>query len=179
MQRYPSELVEHWDAGGEPLTIRPIRPDDAAAHEAFFHRLPPEDVRFRFFAAIRALPPAQLQRFTSPDYEHDMAFIAVRDRTGETVGVARLAWTEHDGIAEFAVVVQPDMRDHGLGRHLMRRLIDWAPAHGMTEIRGQVLADNAAMLQFCRLLGFTIGHSPADPAIVEVRLALAPNQRSD
>lgn len=172
MERYPSELVEHWEAAGEPFTIRPIRPEDAPAHEALFHRLLPEDIRFRFFAAIRELQPGQMERFTHPDYEHDIAFIAVRERTGETVGVARLAPTKQPGVAEFAVVVQADMRDHGLGRHLMARLIAWAPAHGIAEICGEVLAENTNMLTFCRALGFTLRHAAGNAEIVEVRLKL-------
>ncbi|HET6184448.1 MAG TPA: GNAT family N-acetyltransferase [Acetobacteraceae bacterium] len=174
MAGYPAELVEHWEGAGEPMTIRPIRPDDAPAHEAFFHRLSPEDVRFRFFAAIRELSPEQLRRFTRPDYERDIAFVAVREATGETVGVARLARTEIPGVAEFAVVVQPDMRDHGLGRHLMQRLIDWAPAHGIAEIRGEVLAENANMLSFCRSLGFTLSHIRGNPETVQALLKLPP-----
>ncbi len=35
MADYPAELVEHWQGGGETLTIRPIRPDDAASTTAF------------------------------------------------------------------------------------------------------------------------------------------------
>lgn len=170
MAGYPQDLEKHWEDAGERLAIRPVRPEDAPAHEAFFHRLSPEDVRFRFFAAIRELSPAQLARFTRPDYDRDIAFIAVRERTGETVGVARLARTDRDGVAEFAVVVQPDMRDHGLGRRLMTRLIDWAPTHGITEIRGEVLADNANMLSFCRYLGFRLRHSASTPEVIEASL---------
>ncbi len=33
---YPAELTEAWDLRGETLTIRPIRPEDAAAHAALF-----------------------------------------------------------------------------------------------------------------------------------------------
>lgn len=173
MPRYPEELVEHWiDPAGERLLVRPIMPSDAPAHDALFHRLTPEDVRFRFFAAMREMSPAQLERFTRPDYERDIAFIAVREATGETVGVARLARTRREEVAEFAVVVQPDMRDHGLGRHLMARLIAWAPSHGITQIRGEVLADNLNMLNFCRFLGFQLTHMHDNPEVVEARLLL-------
>ena len=58
---------ERWEAGGEWFLIRPIRPADAAKHNAFFHRLSPEDIRLRFFAAVRELTPAQLDKFTRLD----------------------------------------------------------------------------------------------------------------
>ena len=90
MKQHSEEPEEHWGAGGERLLIRPIRPSDATEHNAFFHRLSPEDVRLRFFAAVRELTPAQLDRFTRLDYDRDMALIAVREESGQTVGVARL-----------------------------------------------------------------------------------------
>jgi len=173
MVDYPAGLEERWEAGGERLTIRPIRPQDAAAHDAFFHRLSPEDVRHRFFVAVRELSPAQLARFTRPDYERDMAFIAVRERTGETVGVARLAHAEDDPmVGEFAVVVQQDVRGRGLATHLMRRLIEWAPRHGLRQVVGEILADNREMLALARRLGFRLQHSADDAGVIEARLSL-------
>jgi acetyltransferase len=173
MARYPAELREHWETGGESLTIRPIQPEDAAAHDAFFHRLTPEDVRHRFFAAVRELTPGQLAKFTRLDYEKDMAFIAVRDSTGETVGVARLVREDDPSTGEFAVVVQPDVQGHGLGTHLIRRLLDWARQHGVKEVVGEILADNEPMLDLARYLGFTLHYSHDDPAIIEAHLPLA------
>lgn len=171
--RYPTELEEHWDSAGEHLTVRPIRPDDAARHRAFFEHLTPEDIRMRFFAAVRELTDAQLARFIHVDYEHDMAFVAVREATDETVGVARLAPAEgEEGVAEFAVIVRHDVQGKGLATHLMRRLIDWARAHGLAEIRGEILAENTNMLDFARHLGFTLRHAPGTPEIVEASLPL-------
>ncbi len=173
MGRYPAELEEHWDAGGERLFIRPIRPEDAPQHQAFFHRLTPEDIRLRFFASMRELSPAQLARLTQLDYDRDMALIAVREATGETVAVARLAGAAEEDVAEFAVSVQTDEKNRGLGTHMMRRLLDWARQHGIREIIGEILAENATMLEFARNLGFTLAHSRRDPELIEVRLQLA------
>ncbi len=172
MAAYPAELEEHWAAGGVPLTIRPIRPADAAAHDAFFHRLSAGDVRLRFFAALRELSPAQLAHFTRPDYEREMAFIAVREDIGETVGVARLVREGASDLAEFALVVQADMKVHGLGTHLMQRLLDWGRAHGVREVRGEILAENTQMQALARRLGFSLRHLPGDFGIVEARLVL-------
>ena len=170
---YPAELAAPFDARGEMLTVRPIRPEDAEAHAAFFARLPAEDIRYRFFATLRELTPEQTARMTQIDYDREMAFVAIRERPGgppQTVGVARLV-READGNGEFAVVVQPDLKGRGLARHLMRRLIDWGCAQGMTEIVGQILAENTPMLAFIRRIGFTVRHAPDDPSIMEARLA--------
>ena len=90
-RRIPVELIEHWTTpDGERLIIRPIRPEDAEQHGAFFGRLSPQDIRYRFFTAMRELSPEQMARLTQIDYDREMAFIALREATGETVGVARL-----------------------------------------------------------------------------------------
>lgn len=170
---YPTELSGPFDARGDVLTVRPIRPEDAEAHGAFFSRLSPEDIRYRFFSAMRALSPEQMARMTQVDYEREMAFVAVRDHDGsaETVGVARLV-CEDSQRGEFAIVVQPDMKGRGLARHLMSRLIAWGRQQGLAEIAGQVLAENAPMLAFMRKLGFTIHHLPGEQDVVEAVLIL-------
>jgi acetyltransferase len=167
---YPAELTEEWTTGGETLTIRPIRPEDAEAHAGLFRHLSPEDVRFRFFAQLRELSAEQIARMTQVDYEREIAFIAVRN--AETVGVARLVREPPDLSGEFAVLVRADMKGRGLASRLMRRLIDWGRAQGLQEITGQVLADNAPMLAFVRHLGFALHRLPEEPDVMEARLAL-------
>jgi acetyltransferase len=169
---YPAELTEQRVIGGEQITIRPIRPEDGQAHTAFFSRLSPQDIRFRFFSAMRELSPEQTVRLTQVDYDWEMAFIAVRDATGETVGVSRLACDSDGRSGEFAVIVQSDMKGRGLASHLMHRLIDWARMRGLREIEGQVLADNQPMLSFVRHLGFSVHRMAEDPEVMEAKLPL-------
>ena len=169
---YPAELTGSYEAKGQKFTIRPIRPEDAAAHGEFFGRLTPEDVRYRFFSALRELSAEQMARLTQIDYEREMAFIAVEEATGATVGVARLVRDPNGGGGEFAVVVQRDMTGRGLARHLMERLIVWGRDQGMTEMTGQVLADNHPMLGFVRRLGFSLHRSPGEEDLVEARISL-------
>jgi acetyltransferase len=171
---YPAELIGAFDAGGETLTIRPIRPEDAAAHAAFFQRWSPEDVRYRFFTVLRELSAEQVARMTQVDYEREIAFIAVRESTGETVGVSRLVREMNSAVGEFAVVVQSDLKGRGLASHLMQRLIAWGRARGITEIVGQVLADNHPMLNFVRHLGFTLRRLPDEDGLMEAKLELTP-----
>ena len=166
---YPTDLVELWESGGEQFTIRPIRPEDAAAHATFFSRISPEDVRYRFFSTLRELSPERIARMTQVDYDREMAFVAVR-ANGDTVGVSRLVCERGEG--EFAVIVQPDVKGRGLARHLMERLIGWGRAQGIGTIVGQVLAENQPMLAFVRKLGFKVTRMPDEPDVVEARLGL-------
>jgi acetyltransferase len=172
---YPEHLSAIWSARGEDFLVRPIRPEDAEAHADFIKRVPPEDLRYRFFTALREVAPEQMARLTQIDYEREMAFVAVRARDQATVGVARLV-REFDGAsggprAEFAILVQPDSKGFGLARHLIDRLIGWARAQGIPEIVGQVLADNQPMLAFMRHLDFRLHHLPEEPDVVEAKFS--------
>jgi acetyltransferase len=169
---YPAELAESWVVGSETFTIRPIRPEDAAAHAAMFARLTPEDVRYRFFSSLRELSPERIARMTQVDYDREMAFVAVREN-GDTVGVSRLV-CDGAGGGEFAVVVQPDVKGRGLARRLMERIAEWGWMQGLGSITGQVLVDNHAMLAFMRKLGFSLHRMAEDPEVMEATLALGP-----
>jgi acetyltransferase len=177
---YPAEQARPWRLkSGEVVTVRPIRPEDAAAHAEAFAKLRPEDIRWRFFSPIRELSPQMMARLTQIDYAREMAFVAMRrraDGTEEELGVARLIRDpagEFGGPGgEFAVIVVPEMKGQGLGRHLMQRLAEWGREQGMSEIVGQVLADNAPMLAFVRSLGFTVRRSPGDDDVCEARWVL-------
>jgi acetyltransferase len=167
---YPAELTTEYETKGRRFTLRPIRPEDADAHATMFSRLTPEDIRFRFFSAMRALSAEQISRMTDVDYGREMAMIAVDD-AGNTAGVARLVRNDTDGAtAEFAVVVEPAVKGLGLASALMRAIIAWGKAQGVAEINGQILPDNAPMLAFIKRLGFTIARIPGEPDIVEARL---------
>jgi len=169
---YPAEFEELWSAGGETFVTRPIRPEDAEQHRAFFQRLPPLDVRYRFFSTMRELSLEQIARLTQVDYDREMAFIAVRESSGETVGVARLVRETIQTEGEFAIIVQPDVKGKGLASYLMRRLLSWARQHGIVEVVGQILSDNAPMLAFVRHIGFTLRRMPGDPGVMEARMVL-------
>jgi acetyltransferase len=54
----------------------------------------------------------------------------------------------------------------------LQRLIDWGRGQGMSEIVGQVLADNQAMLAFVRHLGFTLQRMPGESDVVEAHLRI-------
>jgi acetyltransferase len=169
---YPGFLVEAWQARGETVTIRPIRPEDAAGHAALFTRLSSEDIRYRFFSALREISPERIARMTQIDYDREMAFVAIRPN-GDTAGVSRLV-REPNGAGEFAIIVDPAMRGTGLARRLMERIIDWGAQEGLTRIEGQVLADNMPMKAFIRRLGFSLHRLPEERDVLDARLELAP-----
>jgi acetyltransferase len=171
---YPDALERRVDSALGPLLLRPIRPEDAPAHEAFFRALSPHDIHFRMFGTMRDLPPAQLARFTQIDYAREMAFIATRPfaaGAAETLGVVRVAIDPDEIAGEFAIVVRSDLHGRGLGRLLMACLLDYCRARGLASVHGVALADNVDMHRLARACGFQL--LPAVDGSVEMMLALA------
>jgi acetyltransferase len=158
---YPQELERRVDSALGLLTLRPIRPEDAQAHQDFFHALSPEDVHFRMFGQMRDLSAGQLARFTQIDYAREMAFIATRPKGGkdETLGVARVVIDPDNVEGEFAIVVRSDLKGKGLGKLLMTRLLDYCRARGLRLVRGTALPENTGMHALARRCGFDVGQA--------------------
>lgn len=176
---YPRCLEETLDWHGERLTIRPIRPEDEPAHSAFVAAMTPNDLRLRFFAAVRGFDHSQLARMTQIDYDREMALIATSaDANGsqQTLGVVRGVADPDNETAEFAVAVRSDQKGKGLGRLLMQRMIAYMRSRGTRRLVGVVLRENASMLALARACGF-VAAPTADPSVVEVRLALNDDAR--
>ncbi|HTS40935.1 MAG TPA: GNAT family N-acetyltransferase [Xanthobacteraceae bacterium] len=140
--------------GGERVLIRRMRPEDMALYRDFLGDVSAEDLRLRFFARIAELSAAELDKLTHLDYRHEMAFIALDEDTGQMLGLVRLKDELDEKTAEFAILVRSRLKGHGLGWVLMRRVIDYAKDKGLRRVYGDVLVENATMLQMCAELGF-------------------------
>lgn len=182
IQPYPQDLVETWDWQGQPVTLRPIRPEDEAQHRRFLEKLDPEDIRLRVFYSRRHIEHSELARLTQIDYAREMAFIATRpgpDGVEETLGAVRAAIDPDNIGAEFGVIVRSDLKGSGLGQKLMSKLIGHLRARGTQRIHGTVLRINRGMLELARALGFQESTNPSDPDDHETRGVSLDLQTSD
>lgn len=172
---YPQHLVEQARLlSGETVTLRPIRPEDEPAHVDFFNRLSADDIRFRFFGLVRTVPHSEMARFTQIDYDREMAFIATRtgaDGKPETLGVMRTVSDPDNRKAEFAIITRSDVKGQGIGRALMRKMLDYLRAKGTPVIVGQILPENRSMRKLAEAFGFKATSAPGD-GYIEVTLPL-------
>jgi acetyltransferase len=156
---YPAHLSRAWPMrDGRMVTVRAVRPEDAALTLDFFNRLSPETRYFRFMERLQELPPALVARFTQVDYDREMALIALVDEVGgpAQIGAARYALMADGESVEFALVVSDDWQRSGLGRRLMDALMDCAREKSYHYIVGDVLSENQKMLRLMSSLGFSI-----------------------
>ena len=156
------------------VRLRPIRPEDAVAEQAFVASLSEQSRYLRFMQHLSALTPRMLARFTQVDYDREMAMIAVHGAppNEKIVGVVRYAANPDHESAEFAVTVADDWHGKGLGKALMRSIIDIATRRGFRRLMGVVLSINAPMLRLAQALGFNAAADPNDREQVIVTLDL-------
>lgn len=181
IEPYPAQLTRELDIAGERLTVRPIRPSDAAIERAFVHDLSFDSRYMRFHCGLVELSPAMLVRLTQIDYSREMAFIALRERAGreQAVGIARYVADNAAESCEFALTVADDLQGHGVGTALMRLLIEYARGKGLSRMFGYVLSENCKMLEVARALGFGVAPYDGDATLRVVTLQLNPTRSSN
>ena len=170
---YPSQwerhivLDDHWR-----IFVRPVKPSDDRLIRDLLAHVNKEDLRLRFFDSIKEFSPQFIARLTDLDYARAMAFIAIDETSGETLGVVRLhAETVHES-AEYAILLRSDLKGRGLGWSLMQQIIEYAKSEGLKRVRGQILQENTVMLKMCRELGFEVKTDAQDRGLRDVVLAL-------
>jgi acetyltransferase len=123
---------------------------------------------------------ARLIRTCFVDYDREMALVAeVRSASGgrEIAAVGRLS-RDRDGRngAEFALLVADAWQKRGVGRALLRRLVEVARREGLARVYADILVSNTGMQHLCEQLGFTIDTLPDAgvlPAVLELGTAIA------
>ena len=157
---------------GQRVTVRPLRPEDAALYPDFFADVTSEDRRLRFFGPLAHITDDMIERFTHYDPKTAMAFIALDADNGNMLGVVRLHDDADGKGGEFAVLVRSSLKGHGLGSLLMKHIIDYARDKGLARVHGAVLAENTTMLKMAEELGFELRDELMDRGIKRVMLTL-------
>lgn len=169
------QLTTRWRLpDGTDIVFRPIRPQDAEIERAFVRNLSLQAKYFRFMQGLRELTPEMVERFTRIDQERDLALIATTAEGGKEIEIAvGRYFVNADGQScEFAIVVGDAWQNKGIGTQLVSRLIECARARGLKRIEGIVLAQNYAMLEFVRHLGFSIQRRRAESEVYDVAMNL-------
>jgi acetyltransferase len=168
---YPKE----WErtivlADGREAFVRPVRPEDDAMFRAFFARVSAEDLRLRFFRAVRDFSHDFIARLVQLDYARSMALVAIDQASGEMLGAVRLLADANFDRGEYGIMVRSDLKGAGIGWRLMEAMIEVAHWLGLNVIEGQVLRENSTMLSMCRHLGFAVVPDPEDATVMLVTL---------
>lgn len=169
MADYPVELVrQRYLFDGTPVTIRPIRAEDAAMEQDFVQHLSADSRYKRFMSTLKELPPGKLKYLTEIDYVRHLALVAIIEQDGRPVeiGVARYVAGPSGDDCEFAIAIDDTWQGSGVAGILMLSLIDAARARGMRKMEAFILASNDKMIKFARQLGFEVRRDADDPGMM-------------
>jgi acetyltransferase len=157
---------------GEKVLIRPLTPDDGVLYPDFLGEVTGEDLRLRFFAPMREVSPDLIDKLIHYNPAEAMAFVAIAEESGRLLGVVRLHNDPGGKRGEFAILLRSRLKGHGLGWLMMKHMIANAKTRGLKAVRGQVLNENATMLQMCEELGFHVADDPDERGVKQVELPL-------
>ena len=137
---------------GSRVFVRPVEPSDRALLEQGFERLGPESRYRRFFSPVKRLSEQQLDYLTRIDHHDHEALLAIDERTGEAVAVARYVRVGN-GLAEPAIAVIDDWQGRGLAGPLLELLSRRAREEGVRRFAAPILAENHAAVAVFERLG--------------------------
>jgi RimJ/RimL family protein N-acetyltransferase len=130
---------------GTAVHIRPIRPEDDRVLVESFRRLSPESVYQRFFTALPELSPGMARHLSHVNFTNRAALIG--EVGSEAAAVARYERTSDPEVVELGLVVVDAWQNRGLGRVMLRAILDVAERNGIFKFRADVLAENRRMLR--------------------------------
>jgi GNAT superfamily N-acetyltransferase len=161
--------------GGERITFRVVRPQDAGALQAYFRGLSNESRYRRFLGALAELTASQLARFVAMDGPNELALLAFAetDDTSCLVGEAVLASAAGSARSEFALSVADTWQRRGVGAALVADLECRARMHGARHLYGDVLRANTPMKNLARKAGYALRSPFTDARLIEICKDLA------
>lgn len=168
---YPAHLCREWPMrDGTVISVRPVRPEDAALKQEFVNGLSDEARYFRFMDGTRELPPSLIVRFTQVDYDREMVLLAIVHEEGRErqIGSARYTQMPDGESVEFALAIDDRWQKCGLGRRLMGAIMDCAREKSYRSMVGDVLTDNQKMLRLMTSLGFSVLPHPEGQSMKRV-----------
>jgi RimJ/RimL family protein N-acetyltransferase len=153
-------------ADGGTLTIRQTAPDDVDALLRMYESLSADD-RYRRFFSVSRPQHRTIERLVHTSSDNGLWLVAVTD---DGAVVADVGYTGlPDGDAELAITVTEPWRGW-LGPFLLDLLCQRAAAHGIANLRANVLLDNRRMLRLLARRGCATVSFP-DAAIVELTVS--------
>lgn len=139
----------------------------------FHQTLSDETVHMRYFGMTKLekrIAHERLTRICFNDYDREIALVAVRQnpdtKEDEIIGVGRLIKVYNGSEAQFAILISDQFQGHGLGTHLLSRLVDIGRQEGVDRIIGHILPENHMMQRVSRKVGFDVKYDRVNEAML-------------
>lgn len=168
-------------ADGTMIYLRPLRAEDFERAEEFFGGMSEQTRYMRFMAPMPHLTDETLRTLLEAIETERACVIAAfadhgPDQPQEGIAIGRIVPTERKGTCEYALTVVDRWQGRGVGKVLLKELIDVATTLGYRRIEGSVLQINARMLAVAQTLRMKLKVDPADPGVITVSRTLLPRR---
>lgn len=143
------------------VEVRLIRPDDADKIKGLFYGLSEESIFFRFLTPLKSLRRQTLHEFYYVDQEADISLVAVINENGNSecekiVAAGRYLLNRSTNQAEFALLVQDEYQNRGIGTFLLNQMMRIAKSKGVDAFIAYVHPKNVPMIEFIHKSGKVI-----------------------
>lgn len=148
-------------ADGDVVVVRTLNPADAAEVLALHARLTGRDRHFRFFGSGPSGPDefaARVSDDSGPGHAEVGCFLR-----GALIGVAHYEVLADPTEAEMGLVVDGEVRTHGVATLLLEHLVSIGRRAGVRKLVAEVLAENSQMLRVITDLGLPFQASSGGP----------------
>jgi len=174
LRPYPEEFIRKTRMrDGTEITLRPIRPEDEPLWFELLGSCSKETIysRFRYFFFWQSHEVAS--RYCYIDYDREMAIVAELQEGDKKkiLGIGRLTADPTRTVAEYAVLVQDDWQNKGLGGLLTDYCTEIARAWGVKKIIAYTTTDNPRMIAVFKKRDFEIRQDPQS-TLVEIQKTL-------
>lgn len=171
---YPSQYVDGWKSKqGLEVLFRPIRPEDEPLIAKFHEGLSERTVFMRYLQAMnlsQRTAHERLSRLSFIDYDREIALVALTPNpyTGmqDIMAIGRISKSRWTLDAEFAILVSDRYQHQGLGKEMMRRLMQIGRDEGCLRLYGYVYDENREMIRLVEQLGGAVQPTERDSILL-------------
>ena len=171
---YPTRYIKTWTAkNGMPITFRPIRPEDEPLMIKFHESLSDRSVYLRYLQPMllsKRVAHERLARICFVDYDRELAMVAegTDPKTGERVIMVagRLSRLHEAEDARVTVLVNDAYQGMGLGKELLRQLLQMGRNEKIRRVNAVFTPDNAVMRHLCEEFGARFNRIPDGKMVI-------------
>jgi acetyltransferase len=170
LRPYPEEYVRAFRLEeGTEIILRPIKPEDEPLWFNLLDRCSQETLYQRFRYLFHWKTHQVASRYCVIDYDREMAIVAEHNEGDkkQLLGVGRMVADPDRKTAEYAVLIQDDWQNKGLGGLLTDYCLKIAADWGIGRLTAQTTSDNPRMVAVFRSRDFTIRIDPRS-SLIEV-----------
>lgn len=143
---------------GSPAFIRYIRPADSAPLQRMFKRLSKESIYYRFFGYIPDASHEFFARLTFVDQIREIGIVIETRIKGkrEIIGMANLVADADGSKAEYAILIDDNWQEQGLGSILTDFVCEVSASRGVRKLYANIMAMNRRILGLLKKKNFSI-----------------------